>query len=69
MIAQLPHRFFIDREHRAVYEKSETGVSLLLWHDGRKVRLPVEALPPTAHGLLCPAHRAWEWAGETWSTT
>ena len=62
MIAQLPHRFFIDREQRAVYESSTTGVSLLLWHNGRKVRLPVDSLPPTAEGMLCPDYRAWEWA-------
>jgi len=66
MIAELVHRFFLDRERRAVYEATATGVSLLLWRNGRKVRLPVPEVPPTAEGLLCPAYRAWEWAGEEW---
>ena len=66
MIARLMHRFFIDRARRAVYESTPRGAALLLWRNGRKVRLPVDGLPPTAEAVLCPAQRAWEWASEEW---
>ena len=66
MVAQLQHRFFISSDRRAVYESTPTGIALLLWHNGRKARLPVDSLPPDAKGLLCPDYRAWEWASEEW---